>query len=298
MAPDDRGRINFFDLLPRIYQWIDVPGFAPKDNEFLRSFLKPFEDLLLGQAPGESGLASQGLQEILERVHDYFDPGLTPNEFVEWLAGWVALDVSREVEEEEGRGGVPIPQAGQHFPFAVEPRSRKRRLIKKLAPLYHLLGTKEGLRQVIDIYFGDDLRSFHINELAKPFVIGDPEGLQQVRTAYGLRIGKRVEDLNFKEVPIDTLLARENYDALGAVVGRSTVVGEAPPYFFIVIAETLVPVSRVAGAQTKREMALVIDLEKPAHTYYAQKLRAPGMRVGIRDWCDIGRSTLIGGFEI
>ncbi len=296
MSTSTYTRISYFDLLPLIYQR-DVEG---GDNEFLRNFLKAFEDGLFGQGEEDSILSAKGPVEILQYIHAYYDPDTTPRDFVEWLSGWVALDLSREVEnfEKQEESGSTPEETLQHFPFQEIQRGRKRHLIKKLAPLYHLRGTKEGLRQIIDIYFGDDLRGFHINELIKPFVIGDAEGLKKVQSDYLKRKGLKEEDVDFKKISINDLLARENYDALGSVVGRSTVVGEAPPYYFIVVAETLLPVSRIVGANMKREMAFIIDLEKPAHTYYTQKLRAPGMRVGVRDWCDVGVSTLIKGFEI
>ena len=293
MKNTDQTRIRYYELLPDIYQRGDYLG----DADFLQDFFKGFEDILQGQKNDEAVLTEKGLAEILNRIQDYFSPELTPDEFVDWLAGWLALDISREPSEKNGSGAGPY-SARQRFPYGEEKRSRKRRLIKKLAPLYHFRGTKEGLRQIIDIYFGDDLRGFHINELTKPFVVGDPEGLEKVKADYARRIGEDESEIDYKTIALSVLLERGNFDALGSVVGRSTVVGEAHPYFFIVYAETLLPVSRVSGAKTKKDMSDVIDQEKPAHTYYSLKLQAPGMRIGIRDWCDVGKSTLIGGFEI
>jgi len=286
-------RIRYYELLPDIYQREDFLGQA----DFLKLFLKGFEDILQGEGCEGKGFSGKGLSEILNRIQDYFSPEVTPNEFVDWLAGWLALDISRESSEENASAAALLSDK-QRFPYPEEKRSRKRHLIKKLAPLYHLRGTKEGLRQIIDIYFGDDLRAFHINELTKPFVVGDPEGLAKVKTDYARRIGEPESGIDFKTTSLSLLLARGNFDALGSVVGRSSVVGEAHPYFFIVHAETLVPLSRISGARTKKDMSDLIDQEKPAHTYYSLKLQAPGMRIGIRDWCSVGKSTLIGGFEI
>ena len=308
MENKDQRRIRFYDLLPDIYQRTDFvkTGVLPdagqsesseKTATFLELFLKGFEDILQGEGPAGKGFSGKGLSEILARIHDYFSPELTPDEFVDWLAGWLALDISREPSEKSGSAADSLSNE-QRFPYHTEKRSRKRHLIKKLAQVYHLRGTKEGLRQIIDIYFGDDLRGFHINELTKPFVVGDPEGLEKVRADYARRMGEDESGIDFREKSLSVLLARGNFDALGSVVGRSTVVGEAHPYFFIIYAEALVPVSRAAGAQTKKDMSNVIDQEKPAHTYYSLKLQAPGMRIGVRDWCDVGRSTLVGGFEI
>jgi phage tail-like protein len=304
----DQTRIRFYELLPDIYQRIDFAkyGLLPdlyqsegseEIKTFIEVFLKGFEDILQGEGVEGKGFSGKGLSEILNRIHDYFSPELTPNEFVDWLAGWLALDISREPYEKNGSAAGLLTDK-QRFPYTEEKRSRKRHLIKKLSPLYHLRGTKEGLRQIFDIYFGDDLRGFHINELTKPFVVGDPAGLDKVQADYAKRIGEDQNEIDFNTKSLSVLLARGNFDALGSVVGRSTVVGEAHPYFFIVYAESLVPVSRISGAQTQKAMSDVIDQEKPAHTYYSLKLQAPGMRIGVRDWCDVGQSTLIGGFEI
>jgi len=268
----DQTRIRFYELLPDLYQRGDYLGNA----DFLKDFFRGFEDILQGQEIGRTVLSEKGLAEILNRIQDYFSPGLTPNEFVDWLAGWLALDISREPSEKNGPV-VGSFSAKQRFPYTGEKRSRKRHLIQKLAPLYHLRGTKEGLRQIIDIYFGDDLRGFHINELTKPFVVGDPDGLEKVEADYAKRIGEEKSEIDYKKIALSVLLERGNFDALGSVVGRSTVVGEAHPYFFIVHAETLLPVSRISGAKTKKNMSDVIDQEKPAHTYYSLKLQAPGM---------------------
>lgn len=293
MENTDQTRIRFYELLPDIYQRGDFLG----KTDFLKDFLKGFEDLLQGQEGADNKYPEKGLSEILYRIPDYFSPETAPNEFVDWLAGWLALDISREPSEEVDSTAGAFSEK-QRFPLPEEKRSRKRHLIKKLAPLYHLRGTKEGLRQIIDIYFGEDLRGFHINELTKPFVVGDPEGLEKVRADYARRMGEEESGIDYKKIALSVLLARGNFDALGSVVGRSTVVGEAHPYYFIVHAETLLPVSRISGAQTKKDMSDVIDQEKPAHTYYSLKLQAPGMRIGLREWCDVGKSTLIGGFEI
>ncbi len=288
----ERKRKGFFEYLPTSYQ----RGSDGKDNELLRDFLKGFEDIFLGYAKEAGEGAEKGLTEVLNRVEDYFDPSRTPFEFVEWLTGWVALDLQNEIDESEFNEAFDKEKepARQRFPSPEKVRGRKRRLLKKLAPIYHLRGTKEGLRQILDIYFGEELRGFNVNELIKPFQVGDPEGLQRVRDDYERRTGNKADS----NTSINDLLSKGNYDALGSVVGRSTVVGEAAAYFFIVYAERLLPCSYIEGRDLKRRMSEIVDFEKPAHTYYAMKLRAPGMRVGVRDWCDIGESTLIGGFEI
>lgn len=99
---------KYLQYLPSIYQ-------TEKDENgstFLGSFLKAFEKVLSGIDDGvtidgvspdefivktENGNLNiynkplKGIEEILDTIHDYFDPMETPLEFLNWLAGWVAL---------------------------------------------------------------------------------------------------------------------------------------------------------------------------------------------------------------
>lgn len=91
------------------------------------------EELLDGAAEPETGRRLAG-------VHRYFDPGVrrtgvltegerAPDEFLDWLAGWVAL--------------VPRGDVGA---------ATKRNLVANAVPLYRMRGTKEGLEDLLRIY--------------------------------------------------------------------------------------------------------------------------------------------------
>ncbi len=92
----------------------------------------------------------KGIEEILDTIHDYFDPVETPLEFLNWLAGWVALTLI------EGEGWN---------------EEKKRNLIAGIVPLYKKRGTKEGLEEYIKIYVGEDVE-VRINEFLQPFQVG------------------------------------------------------------------------------------------------------------------------------
>ena len=92
----------------------------------------------------------KGIEEILDTIHDYFDPMETPLEFLNWLAGWVALTLI------EGEGWN---------------EEKNRNLIAKTVPLYKKRGTKEGLEEYIRIYVGEDVE-VSINEFLQPFQVG------------------------------------------------------------------------------------------------------------------------------
>ena len=67
----------------------------------------------------------------LDGLDTYFDPRLTPPDFIEWLAGWVGLAID------------------QNWPI-----ERQRSLIGRAVDLYSRRGTAQGLSDLIEIYTG------------------------------------------------------------------------------------------------------------------------------------------------
>ncbi len=111
---------------------------ALQADEFIGKFLLAFEQMLTGQNflpetnPGiikSSDPNPPGIEAVIESIHTYFNPDLTPEEFLPWLANWVALSLRDDWQ----------PAA-------------KREFIKKIVPLYSLRGTKEGLAQILTLY--------------------------------------------------------------------------------------------------------------------------------------------------
>ncbi|HBE16248.1 MAG TPA: hypothetical protein DEG17_25130 [Cyanobacteria bacterium UBA11149] len=107
-------------------------------DEFIGKFILAFEAILTGQNllpetnPGiikNSDTNPPGIEAILEAIHTYFNPDLTPEEFLPWLANWVAFSLRDDWQA-----------------------SAKREFIKKIVPLYRLRGTKEGLSQILTLY--------------------------------------------------------------------------------------------------------------------------------------------------
>lgn len=107
-------------------------------DEFIGKFLLAFEQILTGQNllpetnPGiikNSDPNPPGIEAVIESIHTYFNPDLTPEEFLPWLANWVAFSLRDDWQ----------PAA-------------KREFIKKIVPLYRLRGTKEGLAQILTLY--------------------------------------------------------------------------------------------------------------------------------------------------
>lgn len=104
-----RAESSYLQYLPPLY----------RDDEFMGQFLLIFEDLM------------KPLENTVNTLAMYFDPLLTPEPLLPWLAFWVnlVLDPNWPVE-------------------------RRRDLVKSAAALYRWRGTKWGLSEYLRIYTG------------------------------------------------------------------------------------------------------------------------------------------------
>jgi phage tail-like protein len=161
MSIDERS--SLLSYLPAIFQ----EGIKPDEPNFLSRFLLAFERLLLGlgKPDGFKEVPQPGLEELLAGIVDpasgkarlagiarYFEPGAelqdherAPREFLQWLAGWVALTLREDWDE-----------------------LRQRDLIAKAAQLYHWRGAKRGIEEFLRIYTRLGVR---IDEMNTPFQI-------------------------------------------------------------------------------------------------------------------------------
>lgn len=102
-------RSSYLDYLPGVYH----------DNEFMARFLLIFEHIL------------SPIERTVGNIADYFDPGLTPEDFVPWLGSWLGIVVDVRVPEE-----------------------RRRELVRQAPELYRWRGTKRGLAHYLRVYTG------------------------------------------------------------------------------------------------------------------------------------------------
>lgn len=105
------------------------------DDPFLGRFLLAFETIL-SQSPPDHPAA---LEAAIARSHIYLKPLVsgegdvrTPQAFLPWLAGWVALTLRDDWDEET-----------------------QRKFIREVVILYRLRGTKAGLKKLLQIYLGE-----------------------------------------------------------------------------------------------------------------------------------------------
>lgn len=134
---------SYLKYLPGIYHEPTLKESVP----FVAEFLKVFEKILSGIDDGVAAVDelrnSQeviGIEQILDSIHDYFDPLNIPGsltvgkEFVSYLANWVALSLKQNWSE-----------------------AKRCRLIADIVPLYKKRGTKEGLSQILQIFVGPEV---------------------------------------------------------------------------------------------------------------------------------------------
>jgi phage tail-like protein len=236
------------DNLPAIFQEDREPGKA----NFLGRFLLAFERILLGIGETSAQVPQPGIEEtigggsivlpgastpvFLAGLQRYFESGFVranqflpenesiPRDFLPWLAGWLALTLREDWDEQ-----------------------RQRELIAKASWLYRLRGTKRGVEEFLRIY---TRLGVEIDELNVPFQIGVHS-----------RVG------------VDTILD-----------------GGAPFYFHV---KVLLPKFESDLMKSSKEIATaVVDLQKPAHTFYTLTVETPILRINVNS--TVGVDTLIG----
>lgn len=199
-----------------------------RDDESLGLYLAAFEKVLLGRQDLIE-FESEGLEETIARIAEFFDPADTPEDFLEWLAGWVALTL---------RADMPVV--------------KQRDFIANIVQLYKRRGTRANLQHLLEI-----------------FLDGTPS----------------VEEPDVHEMQITDLPNEE------LQIGINTYLGGGPPHFFQVTISLARPSPEFLARQLQVARDL-INLEKPAHTYY--KLNSTFPTIQIHCSSTIGTDTIIG----
>jgi phage tail-like protein len=111
---------RYLEELPALYS-------QGPESRRLGRFLLAFEQVLTGLGDPEH----PGLDETIDGVAHYFDPAAAPADFLEWLAGWVALSLRPDWDE-----------------------ATRRRILAEIVPSYRLRGTPAGLKKVVKAFTG------------------------------------------------------------------------------------------------------------------------------------------------
>jgi phage tail-like protein len=122
-----------------------------QDDDFAGTFLLAFERILTGLAstdPPNLPRVPPGLERILDTIERYFDPASAPDEFLPWLAGWVATSLREDWDA-----------------------ATRRSFLAHIVPLYRRRGTAWALQELLQIYLnptGDPLRDASVDVLEAP----------------------------------------------------------------------------------------------------------------------------------
>jgi phage tail-like protein len=101
---------SFLEYLPSLY----------RDDKNMEQFLHVFEDIL------------NPIENTVDNLELYFDPSLTTEPVLSWLASWLGLVLD---------ANLPI--------------ERRRELVASASELYRWRGTKKGLTEYLRIYTGN-----------------------------------------------------------------------------------------------------------------------------------------------
>ena len=105
---------SLLDYLPAVYRRPDVMG-----GNFVREFLWIFQHIFYS------------IESKIARIHTYFDVLDAPDEFLPWLASWVAFSLDGSWSEDE-----------------------RRLFLKEAVELYRVRGTVKGLKSFLNMYTG------------------------------------------------------------------------------------------------------------------------------------------------
>jgi phage tail-like protein len=183
MGPDQTSS-SYLKSLPAIFS----------EDPFLGRFLLPFEQILTGL----SDKTDPGLEEIIalipalfdpKRLHLVFSDETELEEFLNWLAGWVAL--------------------GLRADWTLE---QKKNFLADIVPLYRSRGTKENLGKLLKIY-----------TMVTPEIKDDPE-----LEAHFFRVRLRLSTQDVQEEVRQQMIARALIDLQKPAHTKYELVTESP----------------------------------------------------------------------
>jgi phage tail-like protein len=254
---------TYLRQLPAIYQG-DTPC-----ADFLLRFLSLLETFF-----GE-------VEERIGTLSLFFDPMAVPKEFLPWLAGWLALDLDEEWDEQ-----------------------LQRSLIAAAFEMYGRRGTVTGLRDALRLFAGVDA------VIEEPVVSAAVWALPAPQASCGCCGcgGARSRDEKLWEagensvLGVTTMLAPA--EPQGAIAGTTATLDRShlitdeqfgAPLFEDVAHQFSVQIyqGQLKCADTLARVRAVIEREKPAHTDYHLCIVQPRLRIGFQ--ARVGVDTVIAG---
>ena len=124
------GKGKYLEFLPEMYE----------RDEFTSRFLMLFESFW------------KPISQQIDQIENYFDPDLTPREFLPWLSSWIGLPVDNS---------LPVP--------------RLRKLLNQAMHLFQCRGTLRALKSTLEIYTEGEIDI--LERRANNFVLGPGSAL-------------------------------------------------------------------------------------------------------------------------
>jgi phage tail-like protein len=188
-----------------------LPEFYEED-EFMGRFLMLFESFW---GP---------IERQVDTTHAYINPQMTPSQFLPWLASWLNLTLDERL-----------------------PEDRQRQLLRAAVPLYRRRGTRQGLKDYLEIYTGGEAHI--IEHRAKDFRLG-----LAARLGPGIALGQTNVPHTF------TVTLRLPPVEVGEEASEEEIAART--------------------AERRRVIRSIIDTEKPAHTGYNLVLEVATQAIG------------------
>lgn len=205
-------RLSYLRYLPPAY--LEDPVSAG----FLERFLSLFETVF------------DGLDQKIDQLHQYFDAGQTPAEFLRWLASWINLSIDEDL-----------------------PERRVRRLIERAPELYARKGTPAALIEFLEIYTGRAVSLVEHGRGLRPWILGGSElrlGQKTILLGSGVK-GFRVGDTSVVGYSALRDRVRDADEPFLPVARRFTI---------------LLTMDREEFNQRAATLRRILDEQKPAHT--------------------------------
>lgn len=218
------------------------------------------------------------VEASIEDLSKLFDPFAAPQEFLPWLATWLALELDEDWDEQT-----------------------QRQAIASAFEMYGRRGTARGLRESLRFYAGVDAI------IEEPILSAEWWALPAESIPCACKGGAGTAEKAWVETEnsilgVTTMLAPAH--AQGAVVGATATLDQShlisnaelgAPLFLDVAHQFTVQIYRgqLSSPETQARVHDVIRREKPAHTAYHLCVIEPRLRVGYQ--ARVGIDTVVAG---
>jgi len=235
-----RPRSSYLQYLPAIYQADAV------SRDLLDRFLRIFQTIF------------ESFEARIDNFSDFLDPDGTPSNFIEWLAGWIAMTFDQTMEEEV-----------------------RRNLLRHAPELYRMRGTPAGIQRFLELAFGIKAQILEHFRLRKWAFLGGGAALGTRTQLWGRAITPRLQLDVFSRIGETALISTGDplHDPFAVHAHKFSI---------------FVPASVLRSPATVAAVRTLIEREKPAHVQYALVGIEPRFRLGVQS--TLGFDSVVGSY--